>query len=440
MNVSVIGCGRLGAPYAAAMAQMGNQVLGLDAAPALISTLLAGRAPFNETGLEEAIAAQTSDGSLAFTTSYADVAAFADVHFLCVGTPQSEDSLAADLTDLKAAIIGLARSLTRNAIIVIKSSVPAGATARMADLARSVTRDGVEVAVSHSPDFLRESTSLADLHKPTRIVLGVAEDDERSEAVLREVWAAQLASGAEMIVTDLVTAELAKVACNTLLATKLSFANGLAALCEQTGGDALALARAVTSDPRIGASSFHAGIGWGGSCWPKDLRSLAHMAETAGLHSLYALLESADRINTESQDRMVEVIREAVGGSLTGQRIGVWGLTFKPGVDDLRDSPALNVAMALNRAGAEVIAYDPGTRSPASPAYLELRYAKTAADALRGVRALAILTDWREFTRADPAALVELPDMPIVVDGRMCLSRHAWTRAGWEVIPFGYAA
>lgn len=440
MKLTVIGCGRLGAPYAAAMAQMGNEVMGLDLAPSIIDKLLAGQAPFAEPGLDEAIATHTSDGTLRFTQSYPDVADFADVHFLCIGTPQSKDSLAADLTDLRAAVMDLARCLTRNSTIVIKSSVPAGTTAQMARLVRSVARDGIDITVVHSPDFLRESTSLADLRQPSRIVLGIADDDVRSEAVLRRVWEAQLASGAELVVTDLVTAELAKVASNAFLATKVSYINAMAALCERLGGDATALSRAVASDPRIGPASFHGGIGWGGSCWPKDLRSLVHQAESAGVSAEFALLEAADTINSRRQQRLVELIRHACGGSLTGQRIAVWGLSFKPGTDDLRDSPALAIALALHREGAEVIAYDPSATSAASQAHPELRYAESAAEALRGAKVLAHLTDWPEFLHTDPADLISLPDRPVLIDGRLALPKDTWRRAGWEIVPFGFAA
>ncbi|WP_369407242.1 UDP-glucose dehydrogenase family protein [Microtetraspora malaysiensis] len=333
------------------MAIAGNDVLGLDVVPAVVRTLTEGRSPFAEPGLAEAIANHGKAGTPRFTGSYDDAAAHADLHVLCVGTPQRNDGLAANLSDLETAVHELALRLRRDALLVVKSSVPVGTTQKMADIARSAAPSHVRVTVACSPDFLREGTSLQDVARPSRIVVGLAPGGEHAEAILREAWAAQIEAGTPMFVTDLATAEMCKTAANASLATKISFVNALAALCEAGGGDVTELSRALALDPRIGRDFLQAGIGWGGSCLPKDLRSIIAQAEDAGVLEDMRLLAQVDEVNRRRQRRAVDLARKTCGGDLSGKRVGVWGLAFKPGVDDLRDSPALAVALAVQQEG-----------------------------------------------------------------------------------------
>ncbi|MEV6983090.1 UDP-glucose/GDP-mannose dehydrogenase family protein [Sphaerisporangium sp. NPDC051017] len=442
MKISVIGCGRLGVPYATGLAIGGHEVLGLDVAPATVRILSAGRAPFEEPGLAEAIARHRDDGTLRFTNSYDDVAAHADLHILCVGTPQQAGGeLAADLSDLNTAVVDLVPRLERDAVIVVKSSVPVGTTAHLGGVARSLAPAGVTVTVVCSPDFLREGMSLEDTACPSRIVLGLPPDPGDAEATLRQAWDFQIAAGSPLVVTDLTTAEMCKTAANAFLATKVSSINAFAALCEATAGDVRQLSRALALDPRIGGDFLAAGLGWGGSCLPKDLRSLIAQGRERGLADLQILAE-ADAINQRRQARAVELARQACGGVLLGRRVGVWGLAFKPGVDDIRDSPALAVALAIHGEGGIVSAYDPMAIGIARAAHPELSYADSAADALVDADVLLHLTAWPEFTGVGRERLVRLARLartPVVVDGHAALDQAEWISAGWAVESLGRA-
>lgn len=439
VNISIIGCGRLGAPYAAGLALMGHQVLGLDSDEAIMCALDAGRSPFDEPGLGESIATAARSGNLRFTMSYERATDHADLHIVCVGTPQLADGLAADLTDVERAIWHLAGHLQRDAVIVIKSSVPVGTTARLAGLAARHTADGVHARLVYSPDFLRESTSLADVACPSRIVLGLAAGQEHVEGILREAWAPQLNAGAPMIVTDLATAELAKVSANAFLATRVSFINAMAALCEATGANITDLARSMGFDPRIGQDYLDAGLGYGGSCLPKDVRSIIAQARDHGVGADLELLVQVDEVNQRRQQRAIALARQACGGKVTGRHIGVWGLAFKPGVDDLRDSPALAVALAIHQEGGIVTAYDPAATPAARKAHPELRYATDPASAVEDAEALLLLTDWPEFATVDPASLTKVAGLPNVIDARGCLPRARWIDAGWSYQALGRA-
>ncbi|WP_030912730.1 UDP-glucose dehydrogenase family protein [Streptosporangium amethystogenes] len=437
MKINIIGCGRLGLPYAVGMARMGHQILGLDADPKTMRILSAGRTPFDEPGLAEAIASHGSPGKLRFTDSYDDATAFADLHILCVGTPQQIGALAADLGDLERAVIDLASRLRRDAVIVVKSSVPVGTTRHLAELARSMAPAHVRVTVACSPDFLRESTSLADVARPSRIVLGIASGDEHAEQLLRRVRKAQLDAGALMVVTDLTTAEMCKTAANAFLATKISFINAVASLCEATGTDVSSLAHTLALDPRIGDAYLDAGVGYGGSCLPKDVRSLIAQGRTHGVGADLELLVQVDRVNQRRQLHTVDLARHACGGDLTNRRVGIWGLSFKPDVDDLRDSPALAVALAIHHEGGIVTAYDPAAMDFARDLHPELRYALAAGGAVEGAEVLLHLTAWPEFIEADPAKLVRSAAVPIVVDGRAALDPDLWSDAGWSYRALG---
>lgn len=437
MKISVIGCGRLGAPYAAGMAEMGHQVLGLDTDPATIRALCAGRAPFDEPGLHEVIACHTRTGRLRFTDSYEEMVNFADLHFLCVGTPQQADGLAIDLGDLEQATTEVARRLRRPSVLVIKSSVPVGTTARLAELARSLVPPELDVRLACSPDFLRESTSLADIRRPSRIILGVEPGDDPTEKLLRDAWKPQLDAGTPMVVTDLATAELAKTAANALLATKVSFTNAMAALCEAGGGNVTTLAQTLVLDPRVGDYGFAPGLGYGGSCLPKDVRGLVARAEELGVGPDLRLLAEVDAVNRARQRRLIELAKRACDGHLGGKVIAVWGLSFKPGIDDIRDSPALAVALEIKRQGGLVTAYDPMAMPIARVHHPELAYAPKPADAVIGAHLLLHLTAWPEFAEIDPEKTRELAAAPQVIDAPATLPSEAWIDAGWAYHALG---
>jgi UDPglucose 6-dehydrogenase len=431
MNITIIGCGRLGAPYAAGMASLGHHVLGLDTDQDTIAALRAGKAPFAEPGLAEAITDGATSGRLTFTDSYACAAEHASLHFLAVPTPQSTDSDHHDLSILFAAAESLARHLHQNSLVVVKSSVPAGTCARIAARMAEVAAPGVTIEVAASPDFMREGCSIADVRRPTRIVLGV-QYGGMADLALRELWAPCLAAGVPLVVTDWATAELCKLAANTFLATRISYVNALAAFCGAVGANVTDLAAAVGHDPRIGADYLTPGLGFGGSCLSKDLRGFVALAEALGVGDSFQFLTAVDNINQQRRQRAVTLTLDALGGAAADQPVTVWGAAFKPGIDDVRDSPALDVARRLHQAGATVTVHDPQAMDLARAECPELTYAADPVTAVEHARVLLFLTAWPQFTAIDPATLRPAPQ-PVLIDGRGGLSRTRWTAAGWSV-------
>ncbi|GLL06916.1 UDP-glucose dehydrogenase family protein [Dactylosporangium matsuzakiense] len=433
MKISIIGCGRLGAPYAAGMAGLGHHVLGLDTDPDTIAALRAGKAPFAEPGLAEAITDEANSGRLTFTDAYARAAEHADVHFLAVPTPQAADSDHHDLSILFAAAEALARHLRRDSLVVVKSSVPAGTSARVAARMAEIAGPGVTIEVAASPDFMQEGCSIADVRRPTRIVLGV-QPGGVAETTLRELWAPCLAAGVPLVVTDWPTAELCKLAANGFLATRISYVNALAAFCGAAGANITDLAAAVGHDPRIGADYLTPGLGFGGSCLSKDLRGFVAMAQSLGVGDSFRLLTTVDEINQQRRQRAVAATLDALGGAVAGQPVTVWGAAFKPGIDDVRDSPALDVAKRLHQAGAAVTVYDPQAMDLARAECPHLKYATDPVTAVEQARVLLHLTGWPQFAEIDPADLRPAPN-PVLLDARGGLSQTRWTGAGWTVYP-----
>ena len=431
MKITVIGCGRLGAPYAAGMASLGHHVLGLDLNPDTVAALQAGKAPFAEPGLAEAITDGAATGALTFTDSYQHAAAHATVHFLAVPTPQSVDSDHHDLADVITAAESLARVLTRDSLIVVKSSVPAGTCALLARHMTQLTRPGVRVEVAASPDFMREGCSISEVRRPSRIVLGV-QPGGGAEQTLRRLWAPCLEAGAPLVVTDLATAELCKLAANAYLATRISFVNALAAFCDAAGANVHQLATVMGHDPRIGPDYLTPGLGFGGSCLSKDLRGLVALATDLGVGHWLDLLSTADQINQARRHRAVNLAVEALGGNPTQQPVAVWGAAFKPGIDDIRDSPALDVAVQLHQAGAHVTVYDPQAMPHARAEHPDLDYATDPAAAVDGARVLLHLTAWPQFADLQPTTLRPAPH-PVLIDARGGLDHKQWTAAGWTV-------
>ena len=432
-RLSVIGTGYLGTTHAACMADLGYDVTALDVDAERIARLSAGELPFFEPGLEDLLRKNVAEGRLRFTTSYDDVAD-ADVHFVCVGTPQSADSNAADLSYLEASIDALVPRLTRPCTVVGKSTVPVGTAERvLSRLAESPA--GSDVELVWNPEFLREGWAIEDTLRPDRLVFGVT--SQRGELVMREVYASLLANGVPVVVTDLATAQLVKVAANAFLATKISFINAMAEVCEVVHGDVKKLSEALAYDDRIGGRFLHAGLGFGGGCLPKDIRAFMARAEELGVDQALSFLREVDAINERRRARMVDLAQESVAGNFRGRRIGVLGASFKPNSDDIRDSPALDVATRIKDAGADVTVYDPAAIPNARIRYPQLAYATSAVEACRDADAVLHLTEWQEFRDMDPAVLSAVVRDRHIVDGRNALDPDRWRAAGWRYRALG---
>jgi UDPglucose 6-dehydrogenase len=433
-RLSVLGTGYLGATHAVCMTELGFEVVGLDVDETKVAKLAAGEVPFFEPGLPELLRKALDSGRLRFTTSYDEVAAFADVHFVCVGTPQQQDSYAADLTCVEAAFRTLAPLLTRPALVVGKSTVPAGTAERMAALVASLAPgDGVEVA--WNPEFLREGFAVEDTLHPDRLVFGVG--SARAEDTLRAAFAPVIDGGCPVVVTDFATAELVKVAANSFLATKISFINAMAEVCEVVHADVTKLSEALGHDSRIGKRFLHAGLGFGGGCLPKDIRAFMARAEELGAQDALAFLEEVDAINKRRRARAVDLGRELLDGQYAGKKVCVWGAAFKPNSDDIRDSPALDVAVAVQKLGAAVIVFDPEAMDNARRTYPHLAMAGSALEAARGADVVLLLTEWAEFREMDPAKLAGVVAAPRIVDGRNALDPAVWRSAGWTYRALG---
>jgi UDPglucose 6-dehydrogenase len=434
-RISVIGTGYLGATHAAAMAEMGFDVIGVDTDPAKVEALSQGRVPFFEPGLPELILEHVESGRLVFTTDLAEAVALSDVHFICVGTPQRRGSHAANLTYVEEATRAVARSLSHDGLIVGKSTVPVGTAARLREIVAGVLPAGISADVVWNPEFLREGHAVEDTLRPDRIVFGGT--DSRSEAVLRAVYAEPISTGTPVISCDLPTAELVKVSANAFLATKISFINAISELCEAAGADVSTLADALGFDDRIGRKFLNAGLGFGGGCLPKDIRALMFRANELGAHRAVGLMQQVDEINMAQRQRVIDQAIDACGGSVLNRRIAVLGAAFKPHTDDVRDSPALNVAAALHLRGAQVLVVDPEATQTAQRSFPTLSFADSIEEAVTDADAVLLLTEWPEFVGAEPLPLAQLAANPVVIDARNALDAEVWASAGWEVRPLG---
>jgi UDPglucose 6-dehydrogenase len=428
-RLTVLGTGYLGITQAACMASEGFEVLGLDANAAKIGMLRAGEVPIYEPGLDRLVNDGLSSGRLSFTTSYEQAAEFGDVHFLCVGTPQQRDGHGADTSQLEACLTSLAPWLSRPCLLVGKSTVPVGTAARLASLVGQLAPVGDAAEMSWNPEFLREGHGVHDTLTPDRVVVGVR--SARAEATLRQVYAPQIEAGIPFFVTDLATAELAKVAANAFLATKISFINAVAEVCDAADADITVLADILGSDPRIGASFLRPGLGFGGGCLPKDVRAFQARAAELGAGDALRFLHEVDAINLGRRTRMVNLVVEALGGSVAGRSVCVLGAAFKPGSDDVRDSPALDVAQILHGMGAEITVYDPAAMDNARKACPEFSYADSVLSAAADADIVLLLTEWPEFAAIDPAALSAVTAGRILIDGRYTLDPAVWRGAGW---------
>ncbi|MFE0677354.1 UDP-glucose dehydrogenase family protein [Streptomyces sp. NPDC058867] len=435
MRLTVIGTGYLGAVHAACMADIGHDVLGVDVDAEKVGALAEGRPPFHEPGFGDVLTRALSSGRLRFTTDLREAAEHGEVHFVCVGTPQRAGSKAADLRYVDAVVDGLAPHLTTDCLMVGKSTVPVGTTARLSARIAALVPDGVRVETAWNPEFLREGFAVEDTLRPDRIVVGATGPE--ADAALREVYAPMLAAGVPYISTDPSTAELVKVAANSFLATKISFINAMAEICDAVGADVVTLADALGHDTRIGRRFLRAGLGFGGGCLPKDIRAFAARAQELGVPPVVDLLQRVDEINERQRTRTVALARQMAGGGFTGRRIAVLGATFKPDSDDVRDSPALAVAAALHREGAEVRVHDPVGSANARLAHPYLDCGADLRATCAGADLVLLLTEWDHYRDVDPSDLAGVVAKRLVLDARNALGHEAWRAAGWTVKALG---
>ncbi len=438
MRCTVFGTGYLGATHAACMAELGHDVIGVDVDPGKVAKLSDGVVPFYEPGLEDVLRRNLDAGRLRFTTSYAEAAAHADVHFLGVGTPQKKGEYAADLKYVHAVVDTLAPLLERPSVIIGKSTVPVGTAAALGTRARALSSADVEVA--WNPEFLREGWAVKDTLRPDRLVLGV--DRERAAAgwvedLVREIYADLIAAEVPFLLTDLATAELVKVSANAFLATKISFINAVSEVCEATGADVTMLADALGYDARIGRRFLNAGLGFGGGCLPKDIRAFMARSGELGADHAVAFLREVDNINMRRRAKVVDMAARACGGSLLGANVAVLGAAFKPESDDVRDSPALNVAGMIQLHGAVVTVYDPKALENSRRVFPTLNYATSVAEACERADVVLVLTEWDEFTALQPRDLDRVVRSRSIIDGRNCLNRATWRAAGWVYAGLG---
>jgi len=429
-RITVIGTGYLGLTHAVCLADLGFQVLAIDVDTEKLAKAAAGQAPFFEPGLEPLLGKNIDSGRLRFTTSFAEIGAFGDVHFLCVGTPEGEAGQA-DLSFVYAAADALAPYLTSECLIVGKSTVPVGTARQVLNRVRSMAPGGDLIELAWNPEFLREGFAVQDSLTPDRIVLGVTSD--RASERLRQVYATPLAAGVPLLVMDLETAELVKVAANAFLATKISFINGMAEICEAAGADVIPLAEALGYDVRIGRRFLSPGLGFGGGCLPKDIRAFRATASDLGVSSVVSLLTTVDTINLGRRDRVLALARETAGGTLAGKRVAVLGVAFKPNSDDVRDSPSLAVCARLAAEGAIVSVHDPVAMPNAARKQPELQCAESVFQAAESADIVLHLTEWADYRAIDPAALARVVSRPVLIDARCSLDAGLWREAGWTV-------
>jgi UDPglucose 6-dehydrogenase len=429
LRISVIGTNYLGANTAAGMAEFGFEVIGVEINESRVKLLNEGKAPLYEPGLDPLLKKHTDSGRLRFTTDYREIADWADVHFICVGTPQSDGDYAADLSQVDSVVEMLAPHLTKPTLVVGRSTVPVGTAARLHERFRAESPAGDGVDLAWQPEFLREAHGVDDTLHPDRLVFGVA--SEAAEHRLREVFATPIAEGSPVVVSNRETAELVKGAANAFLATKISFINALAEMCDVAGADVSELADALGFDNRIGRGMLNAGPGYGGGCLPKDLRSFMARAGELGVEEIITFLRAVDEINRRRRSRIIDVAHELVGADWAGRKVAVLGAAFKAGTDDVRSSPALDIAGRIQLHGATVTVYDPQATENARGVRPTLNYASSAMQACEGAHVVLHLTEWPEFRELDPAELKTVVSNPVIVDGRLVLDADAWRAAGW---------
>ena len=431
LKLSVIGTGYLGATHAACMASLGFDVIGFDTEASKIELLSKGKVPFYEPGLEELLSEQIKSGRLTFTNSVADLAD-ADVHFICVGTPQIKNGNAADLTYVNSALEAIAKLVKPGGLVVGKSTVPVGTATK---LRNRLLELNPKADLAWNPEFLREGFAVEDTLRPNRLVVGVVNDS--AEQILKEVYAINLKDKTPWVRADLPTAELVKVAANSFLATKISFINAMAEICEAAGGDVTVLAKAIGYDPRIGSRFLQAGIGFGGGGLPKDIRAFMARAEELGASQAVEFLKEIDAINLRARQRVIELVRKDLSDDLQGKKVAILGAAFKPDSDDVRDSPALDIAAQIQAAGAVVTVHDPKAIANAQKRFPALNFADDVNTSLKDAEIVLHLTEWKIYREIDPVKVKSIVKNPIIIDGRNALDRDLWQSAGWKFRALG---
>ena len=431
LKLSVIGTGYLGATHAACMSSLGFEVIGFDTEVSKIELLSKGQVPFYEPGLEELLAEQIKSGRLSFTTNINDLAD-CDVHFICVGTPQVKDGKSADLTYLNSALESIAKLVKAGGLVVGKSTVPVGTAAR---LRNRLIELNPKADLAWNPEFLREGFAVEDTLKPNRLVVGVVNDS--AENILKEVYASNLKESTPWVRADLPTSELVKVAANSFLATKISFINAMAEICEAADGDVTVLAKAIGYDPRIGSRFLQAGIGFGGGCLPKDIRAFMARAEELGAKQAVEFLKEIDAINLRARQRIIELVRKDLSDNLQGKKVAILGAAFKPDSDDVRDSPALDIAVQIQAAGAIVTVHDPKAIANAQKRFPVLNFSTEINDTLKDAEIVLHLTEWKIYREIDPVKVKSLVKNATMIDGRNALDRQLWRNAGWKFRALG---
>ena len=430
-RLSVIGTGYLGVTHAACMSSLGYTVVGIDNDAHKIESLIRGELPFYEPGLEELLQTQLASGRLTFSTNYSDLDD-CDVHFICVGTPQQQDSFAADLKYVESAFSALVPHLKKGSLVVGKSTVPVGTAQKLQE---DLSRLAPQSDLAWNPEFLREGFAIEDTLKPNRLVVGVTND--KTEEILKAVFAPIISLGTPWVRADLPTSELVKVAANSFLATKISFINAMAEICEAAGGDVTVLATAIGYDPRIGNKFLQAGIGFGGGCLPKDIRAFMARAEELGAKQAVEFLREIDSINLRARQRVIDVVRGELSEDLSDYRIAVLGAAFKPESDDVRDSPALDISAQLLAAGATITVHDPKAAANAKKRFPALTFAESIDECVAGADLVLHLTEWKMYREIDPSHLASLVKTPRIIDGRNALDRDKWVAAGWTFHALG---
>jgi UDPglucose 6-dehydrogenase len=416
------------------MASVGHDVVALDVDANKVNSLTAGKVPFHEPGLPELLQESLAAGKIQFTTDWAAVASGADVHFLCVGTPQSPESPAADLSQIQSAVRSLAPLLTKPCLVVGKSTVPVGTAKWISEYLVANSPAGKDVHLVWNPEFLREGFAVEDTLRPDRIVLGIK--DESDVAVLTDIYASALTGNTPLVITDYATAELVKVAANAFLATKISFINAFAYLADEVGANVGTLADAIGHDTRIGRRFLNAGIGFGGGCLPKDIRALRARADELGLSEHFEFLKNVDDVNKSRRDYVVELATRNLG-SISGKTIAILGAAFKPDSDDIRDSPALDIALMLASGGADVRLHDPVALPPVRARNLPILAVENVEEVFDGADLVLHLTEWKLYRELDPKIIGDKVAQKLIIDGRNCLDLDLWKNAGWQITYLG---
>lgn len=431
LKLSVIGTGYLGATHAACMASLGFEVIGFDTESSKVDLLSKGKVPFYEPDLEELLAQQIKAKRLTFTNKVEDLSD-ADVHFICVGTPQIKNGNAADLTYVNSALDSIAKYVKPGGLVVGKSTVPVGTATKLRNRLLELNPNA---DLAWNPEFLREGFAVEDTLRPNRLVVGVVTDS--AEKILKDVYAVNLKENTPWVRADLPTAELVKVAANSFLATKISFINAMAEVCEASGGDVTVLAKAIGYDPRIGSRFLQAGIGFGGGCLPKDIRAFMARAEELGASQAVEFLKEIDAINLRARQRIIELVRKDLSDDLVGKKVAVLGAAFKPDSDDVRDSPALDISAQIQAAGAHVTVHDPKAISNAQKRFPGLSFSQDIDSTLKDAEIVLHLTEWKIYRDIDPTQIKKLVKTAIMIDGRNALDRELWRAAGWKFRALG---